>query len=159
MLKWHILCGMVLMAVVLAACSPGGAQPAQPAQQPAAPSTDSGNVIVVTNTPTPAPKVPDTIAIMPGATDVNVTDSDVSYVIKSSLDNAISFYQKEMAAKGWKEQEKPSIIGDFGRMYFSTSNQQVSMLLNASPSLNQVVIRMTIVKLSSVMEGTATPKP
>ncbi len=93
---------------------------------------------------------------MPGATDLNVSESDISYVVKSNLEGVISFYQKEMVVKGWKEQEKPSILGDFGRMYFASSDQQVSLLLNYSPSLNQVVVRITIITLR-VLEP--TPKP
>ncbi len=154
----HALSVLVLVLVFLSACSSAGsaAQPAQPAQ-PAAP-TESGPVIVVTSTPTPPAQVPTNIPIMPGATDLNINDSDISYVIKSDLQGVISFYQKEMIAKGWNEQEKPSIIGDFGRMYFDTHDQQASLLLNASPSLNQVVIRMSLIHLT-VVEASATPKP
>ena len=154
----RVFCTVVLLAVVLAACSPGGGG-VQPAQ-PAASSAGDGNtiVIVVTNTSTPEPQVPANIPIMPGATDLNVTQSDISYVIKSDLNNVIAFYEKEMLAKGWKEQDKPAVIGDFGRMYFSDPEHQVSMLLNYSPSLNQVVIRMNLITLN-VVEGTATPKP
>ena len=134
----------------------GGSQPAQPAQPAAA--TESGSVIVVTSTPTPPAQVPADIPVMPGATELKVSESDISYVIKSDLQGVMDFYQKEMLARGWREQEKPSIIADFGRMNFDTSDQQVSLLLNASPSLNQVVIRMSLIYLN-VVEETATPKP
>jgi hypothetical protein len=157
MIDKRVFCTVVLLAVALAACSPGGggAQPAQPA-----PSSAGGGVvvIVVTNTPTPEPQAPANVPIMPGATDLNVTQSDISFVIKSDLNGVIAFYEKEMLAKGWKEQEKPGIIGDFGRMYFADPEHQVSLLLNYSPSLNQVVIRMNLITLN-VVEGTATPKP
>ena len=154
----RILVAIIPVLVFLVACSSagGGGQPAQPAQ-PAAP-TESGSVIVVTSTPLPPAQVPANIAIMPGATDLKVSESDISYVVKSDMQGVMDFYQKEMTARGWKEQEKPSSIGDFGRMYFSTSDQQVSLLLNASPSLNQVVIRMSLIYLN-VVEKTATPKP
>ena len=150
----QIVCWLVLSVVMLAACSPAGGGGAQPVQ-PAAPS-GGGNVIVVTNTPTPSPQVPANIPIMPGATDLNVSEADISYVIKSDLNGVISFYQQEMAAKGWREQEKPSIIGDFGRMFYATPEQQASFILNASPSLNQVVIRISLIYLKVVE---ATPKP
>lgn len=147
----YLFCLVILFAVALVACSSGSSpQPVQPAGE------GGGGVIVVTSTPTPAPQVPDNIAIMPGATDLNVSESDISYVVKSKLEDVISFYQKEMVAKGWKEQEKPSVIGDFGRMYFASSDQQVSLLLNSSPSLNQVVVRISIITLRVVEP---TPKP
>jgi hypothetical protein len=155
----RIFSGIVLVAIFLAACSPtggGGDSPAQPAQPAAA--TESGPVIVVTSTPTPSAQVPANIPIMPGATELKVSESDISYVVKSDLQSVIDFYEKEMLAKGWKEQEKPSIIADFGRMNFDRSDRQVSLLLNASPSLNQVVIRMSLIYLN-VVEKTATPKP
>jgi hypothetical protein len=157
MMDKRVFC-TVLLATALAACSPGGGG-VQPAQ-PAASSAGGGNtvVIVVTNTPTPEPQAPANVPIMPGATDLNVTQSDISYVIKSDLNSVMAYYEKEMLAKGWKEQDKPSVIGDFGRMYFSDPEHQVSMLLNYSPSLNQVVIRMSLITLN-VVEDTATPKP
>jgi hypothetical protein len=152
--KKLFLCFALTILVFLAACSSGGgAQPVLPTSS----SDNSGSVvIVVTNTPTPSPQVPANIPIMPGATDMNVSESDISYVIKSDLNGVIAFYEKEMIAKGWKEQEKPSVIGDFGRMYFEDPSNQVSLLLNSSPSLNQVVIRMTLVHLT-VVEDTPTP--
>jgi len=114
-MKTQIVAVFVILMIVLAACSSGGggggAQPAEPA--PAGPTIPPGaQVVVVTATATPQAAVPDNIAVMPGATDLNVSEADISYVIKSDLNGVIAFYQKEMAAKGWKEQEKPSIIGD-----------------------------------------------
>jgi hypothetical protein len=148
-----VLVMLVLFAVVLSACSPGGGGGAQP---PA--PAGGGNVIVVTSTPTPGPQVPDNIPIMPGATDLNVTQSDISFVVKSDMQGVIDFYQKGLVAKGWKEQEKSSVLGDFGRMNYSAPDTQLSFLLSASQSLNQVVVRMSIIHLN-VREATAMSKP
>ncbi len=148
---------VVLLAVAVAACSPAGGGGGGGGG--AAPATNSGEkVIVVTNTPTPGPQVPENVPIMPGATDLNVTGSDVSYVIKSDMQGVMDFYQKELAAKGWTQQEKPSVLGDFGRLYYKTPDYQLSIMLNASPSLNQVVIRISRMHLT-VFEGSPTPKP
>ncbi len=139
----------LLAAYLLAACSGGAAAPAtQPA--PAAP--------IATNTPAPEAKVPSNIPVMEGATDLNVTQSDISYVVKGKLEDVMSYFDKEMTARGWKEQEKPAVISDFGRMYFQDQTHQVSILLNASPTLNQVVVRMTLVTLN-IVESTPTAKP
>ncbi len=139
----------LLAACLLAACSGGAAAPAtQPA--PAAP--------IATNTPAPEAKVPSNIPVMEGATDLNVTQSDISYVVKGKLEDVMSYFDKEMTARGWKEQEKPAVISDFGRMYFQDQTHQVSILLNASPTLNQVVVRMTLVTLN-IVESTPTAKP
>ncbi len=111
-----------------------------------------------TATPRPEAKVPDNIPIPDGATDLKVSQSDISYVLKGSLKDTMDNLDKQMVAKGWKEQEQPSVITDFGRMYYQDPAHQVSILLNASPTLNQVVVRMTLITLN-VFESTPTPKP
>jgi hypothetical protein len=133
---------LVLFVVLLTACSSGGAsQPS--AAAPAAPQNPAPTV-----PPTPAPIVPDNIPIMSSATDLNVTESSISYYIKANLQQVMDFYSKEMIAKGWREQEQPAILGTFGRMYFATPQERVSLLLMYSEPLNQVQVRLTIIGLN-----------
>ncbi len=142
---------ILLFAVcLLAACSSSAApQPAsQPPSQPAAP--------VDTPTPRPQVQVPSNIPVMDSATDLKVTQSNISYVVKGSLKDVMAYFDKEMTARGWKEQEPASVITDFGRMYYEDPTHQVSILLNASPTINQVVVQMTLMTLN-VVEGTPTP--
>lgn len=130
---------LVLM-VMLTACSAGGGA-SQPT--PAAPSAPS----IAPPTATAVP-VPSNIPIMPGATELRVTESDIAFIVKADLNKVIEFYSKEMPAKGWREQEKPSALGNFGRMYFATADQQVSFFLTYSEPLNQVQVRLTIISLN-----------
>jgi hypothetical protein len=135
-----ILLAFVLM-VVLSACASTGAQP------PATITASQTVQLTAVPTATPVP-VPSNIPIMPNATDLRVTESDIAFFVKSDLNKVIEFYSKEMPARGWREQEKPSALGNFGRMYFATENQQVSFFLTYSEPLNQVQVRMTIINLN-----------
>jgi hypothetical protein len=129
----------ILFALLLTACS--SSAPSQPAASaPAAPPTAPPTATAVA--------VPSNIPIMPGATELRVTEADIVYIIKSDLNKVIEFYGKEMPAKGWREQEKPSALGTFGRMYFATPDQQVSFFLTYSEPLNQVQVRMTMMSLN-----------
>lgn len=131
---------MTLLVLTLSACTaPSTVQPTAPAQPVALPTA------MPTATPVP---VPQNIPIMPNATELQVTESDISFFVKADLNKVIEFYSKEMLAKGWREQEKPSALGNFGRMYFATENQQVSFFLTYSEPLNQVQVRMTIISLN-----------
>ncbi len=143
-----LLCALLLGVSLLVACGPSAAP--QPAVAPAAAGP--------TGTPVPPVQVPANIPVMEGATDLQVKQSGITYVDKSSMKDAMDYFGKEMPARGWKEQEKAAVISDFGRMYFEDPTHQVSILFNASPTINQVVIRMTLMTLN-VVEGTATPKP
>ncbi len=143
---------VLLLIVLLAACS-SGTPAAQPTTAPSVPVAP-----VATTTPAPKANVPDNIPILDGATDLQVTQSDISYVVKGALKDVMDTFDKQMLAKGWKEQEKPAVISDFGRMYYADPTHQVSILLNASPTLNQVVVRMSLITLN-VVESTPTPKP
>ncbi|MBM3129070.1 MAG: hypothetical protein FJ009_10675 [Chloroflexi bacterium] len=134
---------LVLFLVVLSACSSGApSQPASsaPAAPPAAPEPPKA-------TATPVP-VPSNIPIMQGATELKVTEADITYIVKSDLNKVIEFYSKEMPAKGWREQEKPTALGLFGRMYYATPDQQASFFLTYSEPLNQVQVRLTIMSLN-----------
>ncbi len=142
----------IVWAVLLGVCLVVACSPAAPASQPAAAPAAAGP----TDTPAPPVQVPANIPVMEGATDLQVNQSDITYVVKSSLKDAMDYFGKEMPARGWKEQEKPAVISDFGRMYFEDPTHQVSILLNASPTINQVVVRMTLITLN-VVEGTPTP--
>lgn len=144
---------LTCLVVLLMACSSGAGTPAPGGSS--APLVPSGPVQVVTSTATATAAVPANIPIMPGATDLRVSESDIYFVIKSDLQGVIDYYEKEMPARGWKEQDKSPIIGDFGRLYFSDPEHQVSMQLTSSPTLNQVVIRMSLIYLNVV----ETPKP
>lgn len=133
----------ILFALLLTACSSGA--PSQPAvSAPAAPPAAS-EPPKATATPVP---VPSNIPIMQGATELRVTEADIAYIIKSDLNKVIEFYGKEMPAKGWREQEKPSALGMFGRMYYATLDQQVSFFLTYSEPLSQVQVKMTIMSLN-----------
>jgi len=133
---------LVVFTLVLSACSSGA--PSQPSSSaPAAPSAPPA----VPPTATAVP-VPSNIPIMPGATELRVTEADIAFIVKADLNKVIEFYSKEMPAKGWREQEKPSALGSFGRMYFATADQQVSFFLTYSEPLNQVQVRLTIISLN-----------
>ena len=150
MKRTMMLCAcIVFLTLALTAC--GSATVA-----PAPPRTSSGGPSAANATPKAVPTAPANIPIMPGATDLDVSESSISYVIKSDLQKVIAFYEKELIAKGWKEDEKPSIIGFLGRMNFSNPDHQLSMILNYSETLNQVVIRMSIIYLN-VVQPTPTP--
>lgn len=138
-MKIKILVALVLVLTLSACAQTGTPQPTAPAQQGVPPTAAP--------TATAVP-VPQNIPIMPGATELRVTESDISFFVKADLNKVIEFYSKEMLAKGWREQEKPSALGNFGRMYFATENQQVSFFLTYSEPLNQVQVRMTIISLN-----------
>lgn len=137
-----ILVALVVFAIALSACS--SSAPSQPSSAPNAPSSAPA-------APQPtatAVAVPSNIPIMPGATELRVTEADIAFIVKSDLNKVIEFYTQEMLAKGWREQEKPSALGAFGRMYFATPDQQVSFFLTYSEPLQQVQVRMTIISLN-----------
>jgi len=146
MIKHGMWMSLVLLALALAACS----------ASPATSNTGGGGPAVAPGTPQATSTPPANIPIMPGATDIDISESAINFVIKSDLQNVIDFYEKELSARGWKEDEKPSVIATFGRMNFSKADLQLSMVLNASPALNQVVVRMTIIYLN-VFQATPTP--
>ena len=133
----------ILFVILLTACSSGA--PSQPASgAPAAPQA-------ATEPPKPTATqvaVPSNIPVMQGATDLKVTEADIVYIIKSDLTKVIEFYSKEMPAKGWREQEKPTALGLFGRMYYATPDQQASFFLTYSEPLSQVQVRLTIMTLN-----------
>lgn len=136
-----VFCVLILVGALVAACSTGApSQPTSAPQVPSAPPTAQATATAVA--------VPSNIPIMPGATDLRVTESDIAFVVKSDLNKVIEFYSKEMPAKGWREQEKPSALGTFGRMYFAAADTQVSFFLTYSEPLNQVQVRMTIIGLN-----------
>lgn len=134
---------LVLVGLLVTACASGGG-----ATQPTSVVSQSQNPPEPPKpTPTTVP-LPDDIPVMTGATDLQVNESDIYYIIKASLNNVVDFYNKEMVAKGWREQEKPSVLGSFGRMYFAKPDKQVSFLLTYSEVLNQVQVRITIIGLN-----------
>ncbi len=150
--------GMVVLLLVLTACSSGPA-PAAPSSggQPSSGAPAQSNAPAATQAPpTATPAVPSDIPIMDGATDMNVNESQLSYVVKNSLQNVMDFYSKQMLSKGWKEQEPPSILGVFGRMYYSNPNHQASLWLTYSEANNQVIVRINIISLN-VFAATPTP--
>ncbi len=132
---------LILVAFLMTACASGGGQPTSVAPQsqntPEPPKP----------TPTTVP-LPDDIPVMPGATDLQVNESDIYFIIKATLTNVVDFYNKAMIDKGWREQEKPSVLGSFGRLYFAKPDKQVSFLLTYSEVLNQVQVRITIIGLN-----------
>jgi hypothetical protein len=132
-----------VFAIALSACSssapsqPASSAPAAPQGTPEPPKATATSVAVPANIP-----------IMPGATELQVTEADIVYIVKSDLTKVIEFYSKEMPAKGWREQEKPTALGLFGRMYYATADQQASFFLTYSEPLNQVQVRLTIMSLN-----------
>ncbi len=150
--------GLIILLIILTACS-SGAAPAAPSTggQPSSGVPAQSNAPAVTQgPPTATPAVPSDIPIMSGATDMNVNESQLSYIVKNSLQNVMDYYGKEMPAKGWKEQEPPSILGSFGRMYYSNPNHQASFWLTYSEANNQVIVRINLISLN-VFAATPTP--
>ena len=145
----RVFLALVWGVLLLSACSSGSGASQPASSAPGAPQNPAPTV-----PPTPAPIVPDNIPIMSGATDMNVTESSISYYSKANLQQVMDFYSKEMIAQGWREQEQPAILGTFGRMYFATPQQQVSFMLMYSEPLTQVQVRMTIIFLNA-----ANPTP
>ncbi len=154
----RLILGLIVLLLVLTACSSGTA--------PAAPSTggqpnSSGNTqpnapAPTQGPPTATPAVPDDIPIMKGATDMNVNEAQLSYIVKDSLQNVMDYYGKEMPTKGWKVQEPPSILGSFGRMFYSNPNHQASFMLTYSEANNQVIVRIYLITLN-VFAASPTP--
>ncbi len=149
--------GMIVLVLALGvtACS-SGAAPSTSGQPNAVANTQPNAPGATQAPPTATLAVPADIPIMTGATELKVNEADISYIVKDSLKNVMNFYGKEMVAKGWKEQEPPSDLGGFGRMYYSNPGHQASFWLTYSEPLNQVIVRINLVYLN-VFNATPTP--
>ncbi len=146
--------GMIAVLIALTACSSGAAPAAPPSS--GQPNPVSNAPAATQAPPTATPAVPADIPIMSGATDMNVNESQLSYIVKNTLQEVMDFYGKQMIAQGWKEQEPASILGAFGRMYYAKPDHQASFMLTYSEANNQVIVRINMITLN-VFSGTPTP--
>ncbi len=88
------------------------------------------------------PGLPEDIPMMEGATEVFAMGEMVSYKVKASVDDAVSFYTKGMADNGWKAGEPSGVPG---MTIFTKGNRQAQIMVNEEDA--------TTVSVTVVLQG------
>lgn len=155
MKRVFVLVFVVVIATALAACG-GGAAPQEPPAAPQATKAPSTGAPAAPEQPAatqpeaPAepsgPQVPDIVPIIEGATNLNIT-GDYSYIAYQApdmtLEEAIAFYQAELAARGWvQKNKKDGGVGDSITMLRTHEDYNISVTIQTIP--NSTTLRVLI---------------
>jgi hypothetical protein len=83
------------------------------------------------------------LPIMPDATDKTTMGDLTLYKTASKLAEVMAFYQKEMAAAGWKQSGEPTSMEGFATVEFAKDSQKASVTITTEGEGSQVMINVT----------------
>lgn len=133
--------GMILAASLwLAACGGGSAPPA---------SNGAGGPTQPVGSPTvpPETQIQEDVPILDGALDLRVTSNGtfIRYEAPSTIEDAIKFYQDQLAVQGWEQQNKgDSGFGDSITLLRSKGNQNISVTLQSIAGSDNVRVQIAL---------------
>jgi predicted small lipoprotein YifL len=83
------------------------------------------------------------LPIMPDATDKTTMGDLTIYTTASKAADVVAFYQKEMAAAGWKQSAEPTSMEGFATLEFAKDSQKASITITTEGEGSQVMINVS----------------
>ena len=94
--------------------------------------------------PEPESEVPYDIAIMEGATELDIQEASISYRMEQAeIETVVEFYRTHMTEQGW-ESVTESMIGLMATLVFETDEARVSIKLHANNIAETVDVTVSV---------------
>lgn len=99
-------------------------------------------------TATPEPTIPDILVVHPDATDIEITAATNTYVyiIPGMVAEAMEYFQAELAARGWEELGRPTVMGHLATLNMQQEGYRLTVSMQDNEHSETTRIQMLLLE-------------